>query len=90
MHPKTHRNIKYNRPKINGMQIALESPHKKILKCNSHTKPNLVINSVGSSQVNNIEIITIELINFSITSVYKPPAQQYEFITPENLRTIKL
>lgn len=33
------------------------------------TKPNLVIKSVGSSQVNNIEIITIELMNCSITSV---------------------
>lgn len=82
---ETHRDINDNRPKINGMRIALELPHKKYGSA-IFTKPNLVIKSVGSSQVNNIEIITIELTNCSITSVYKPPTQPYEFINPENFK----
>jgi len=83
---KTHRGINDNRPKINGIQIALELPHIKYGSA-IFTKPNLDIKSVGSSQINNIEIITIELTNCSITSVYKPPAQPYEFITPENFKS---
>jgi len=58
------------------MQIVLEIPHKKY-KSTILAKPNLVIKSVRYIQVNNIEIITIELTNCSITSVYKPPAQPY-------------
>lgn len=67
------------------MQIALELSHKKYGSA-IFIIPNLVIKSVGSSQVNNIEIITIELTNCSITSVYKPLAQPYEFITPGNFK----
>jgi len=58
---ETHRDINDNRPKINGMQIALELPHKKYGSA-IFTKPNLVIKSVGSSQVNNIEIITVKTV----------------------------
>lgn len=55
------------------MQIALELPHKKY-GSTIFTKPNLVIKSVESSQMNNVEIISIKLTNRSITLLYKPLA----------------
>jgi len=70
---------------LRSMEISLELPHKKYGSA-ILTKPNLVIKSIGSSQINNIEIITIELMDFSITSVYKPLAQPYEFINPTNFK----
>lgn len=67
-------------PKINGMQKTLELPYKKYESV-IFQKPYLVIKAVGSSQINNIDIITIKLTDCLITSVYKPPTQPYEFVT---------
>lgn len=68
----------------NSIRITIyQLPHKKYESA-ILTKPNLIIKSVGSSQVNNIEIITIELTKCSISSVYKPPAHPYKFINPQS------
>jgi exonuclease III len=82
---ETHRDTNDNRQNINRIQIALELPHIKYGSA-ILTKHNLVLKLVGSSQVNNIEIITIVLMNFSITSMYKPLAQPDEYINPKNFK----
>ena len=78
---ETHRTLNNDRTTIDGMKL--------ILKITSHvygmyTKPNLIIESCHLTEVNNIEIRTVELSNCTITSVYKPPSAKLCFTPPAN------
>jgi hypothetical protein len=48
-----------------------------------YTKPELVVESAYSHN-NQIEILTIEVRNCTITSVYKPPNIAFDFVKPDN------
>lgn len=64
---------------------TLQIYHIKKYESAIFTKPNLVIKSVRSSHINNIEITTIDLTDFTITSVCIAPPRQNEFVISENL-----
>lgn len=75
---ETHRNINDIRPKIQGMNLVIEVPHKKYGRA-IFSKQDLIIHSVESSNANNVEILVVTLSNCRITSVYKPPNEPFNY-----------
>lgn len=73
---ETHRDSSLRRPKINGMRLVAERPHRQYGSA-IFAKPNLQVQSCGVSDINNIEVLTMELSDCTITSVYKPPATEF-------------
>lgn len=69
---ETHRDGNQKRPKIQGMRLAAERPHRQYGSA-IFIKPNMVVQSTNVAEENEIEILTVELTNCTITSVYKPP-----------------
>lgn len=65
------------------MRLAIEIPHNKHGSA-IFTKANKLITSVGSTNVNDIEILTVEMGKCTITSVYKPPNTSFIFNPPAN------
>jgi hypothetical protein len=47
-------------------------------------KPNIVVKSVAITDVNDIEILSVELDSCVIVSAYKPPMTDFNFIPPSN------
>jgi len=82
---ETHRDTNHRRPKISGMRLVVERPHSKYGSA-IFTKPDLDIISTGITDKNNIEIMTIDIKQCTITSIYKPPNVSFEFEEPENYR----
>jgi len=80
---KTHRALHNNRPKISGIQPVIERPHDKYGSA-IFVRPNLNIISVKLSKELNIEILSIEIQNCTITSIYKPSATPFAFHDPGN------
>lgn len=54
------------------MRLVVERPHSKYESA-IFTKPDLDITSTGIIDKNNIEIMTIDVKQCTITSIYKPP-----------------
>lgn len=75
---ETHRDKDNIRPKIKGMKLAIERPHKKY-GSTIFVRDNLKILSTSHTETNDIEILTIELTNCTVTSVYKPPNIPFKF-----------
>ena len=46
-----------------------------------------IVTSVGTTNVNSIEILTVEIGKCTITSVYKPPGQSFRFTPPSNFKS---
>jgi len=67
------------------MRLVVERPHSKYGSA-IFTKPDLDIISTGITDKNNIEIMTIDLKQCTITSIYKPPSVPFEFEEPEIYR----
>lgn len=61
---ETHRD-KHNSPKIRGMKLAIERPHKKY-GSTIFVRDNLKILSTSHTETNNIEILTVELTNCTV------------------------
>ncbi|CAI6371000.1 unnamed protein product [Macrosiphum euphorbiae] len=80
---ETHRGKDRNKPKIRGMKLVAEIPHDKHGSA-IFTKPMLEIKSSDVINVEGIEILTIELTNCTVTSVYKPPNIPFTFHKPDN------
>ncbi|KAL4098793.1 hypothetical protein QTP88_023329 [Uroleucon formosanum] len=80
---ETHRDEASVRPKIPGMNLVIELPHPQYGSA-IYTKPELVVESASYSHNNQIEILTIEVRNCTITSVYKPPKIAFDFVKPDN------
>lgn len=80
---ETHRDTQQRRPKVPGLQLAAEIPHAKHGSA-IFVKPGIHILSVHCTHQYNIEIITLELSNCVITSVYKPPSEKFSFAPPKN------
>lgn len=60
------------------MKLAIEVPHINYGSA-IFVKPDQNITSVSSTNVNNIEILTVEIGQCTVTSVYKPPGQEFVF-----------
>ena len=75
---ETHRGSNNNRPKIHGMVLAVERPHRQYGSA-IFVKTGSVIEATSKSEELNIEVLTVELSSVVITSVYKPPAEDFSF-----------
>lgn len=83
---ETHRDLTRNRPNVSGMKRIVEVPH---LKHGSviFARNDLVIKSSAYTNTNEVEALTIELQNCTVTSVYKPPGKPFVFLPPANFAT---
>lgn len=85
---ETHRDEHSNRPNLKNMKLVIERPHNKYGSA-ILTKPNLKIISTAKTEINDIEILTIELEHCTVTSIYKPPNADFQFTEPANFRNKK-
>lgn len=80
---ETHRDQNAHRPKINGMQLVIEqlsAIHGSVIL----VKNGISVTSAEKSYQNDIEVLTIEVGNLTVTSVYKPPGKDFVFTPPRN------
>lgn len=80
---ETHRGPDSHRPKVEGMKLAIERSHEQYGSA-IFIKPELKINSAHLTCDNDIEILTIEIQSCTITSIYKPPNEEFQFTEPPN------
>ncbi|XP_039276180.1 uncharacterized protein LOC120349716 [Nilaparvata lugens] len=80
---ETHRTDAQSRPNIHGMELVSEIPHRQYGSCIFVRNDLKVISSYATNN-NNIEIITLELSNCTVTSVYKPPGVDFDFSSTQN------
>lgn len=81
---ETHRDKNSIHPKIKNMKLAIERPYNKYGSA-IFVRRDLKILSIDYTDHNDIEILTIELKNCTITSIYKP---QVSLSSSLNLRTL--
>jgi hypothetical protein len=65
------------------MKLAIERSHNKY-GSTVFARRDLKILSIDYTDHNDIEILTIELTNCTITSIYKPPCIPFQFTKPKN------
>jgi hypothetical protein len=75
---ETHRDENDSRPHIPGMKRIVERPHPKYGSA-VYVKPETDVLTTNISSENDMEILTIELHECKVTSVYKPPASPFAF-----------
>ena len=75
---ETHRGLKAIRPNIRGMSLVAESPHEQYGSA-IFVRNNCICDSTSTSNTNNVEIIQAQLNKLTVTSVYKPPNEQFSF-----------
>jgi len=75
---KVHRNEVNPRPKIPGMNLVIELPHSKYGSA-IYPKPGLMVKSAATRHNNQIEILNVNVVNCTITSVYKLPNTDFIF-----------
>ena len=74
---ETHRDSNASRPKIAGMSLVAESPHKKYGSA-ILIRDDLKVKSISVSVQGSVELITVVMPGIVIHSVYKPPNDQFE------------
>lgn len=74
-----------NTPKIEEMKLVALRPHRQYGSA-IFVRTSLEINSVQITEENDVELLTIELCNCTVTSVYKPPNAIFKFEKSLNLR----
>ena len=84
---ETHIGPEHCRPSIYGMKLIAEIRHRKYGSA-VYAKPTLNIEEVHIEVTDSqIELITVSLAKITITSVYKPPASEFEWPSlPERCR----
>ena len=75
---ETHRGLKAIRPKIRGMSLVAEIPHEQYGSA-IFVRNNCICDSTSTPNTNNVEIIQAQLNKLTVTSVYKPPNEQFSF-----------
>ena len=76
---ETHIGPEHCRQSIHGMKLIAETRHRKYGSA-VYAKQTLNIEEVHIEVTNlRIELITVSLANITITSVYKPPASEFEW-----------
>ena len=77
-----HIGPEYCPPSIHGMKLIAETRHMKYGYA-VYAKPTLNIDEVHTAVTDSqIELITVKLAKITITSVYKPPASEFEWPSP--------
>lgn len=80
---ETHRDLQAHRPKVEGMKLIIEQPsaqHGSAILA----RHDIAVTSAHKTCHNDIEILTIEIGTFTVTSVYKPPGKDFVFTPPQN------
>lgn len=85
---ETHRSDTMPRPKIKNMNLIMERCHEKYGSA-IFINPDLKVFSTAITDINDIEILTVELEACTVTSVYKPPNIDFQFNEPVNFRNKK-
>ena len=75
---ETHRGLKAILPNIRGMSLVAEIPHEQYGSA-IFVRNNCICDSTSTSNTNNVEIIQAQLNKLTVTSVYKPPNEQFSF-----------
>ena len=75
---ETHQGLKAIRPNIRGMSLVAEIPHEQY-GSSIFVRNNCICDSTSTSNTNNVEIIQAQLNKLTVTSVYKPPNEQFSF-----------
>ena len=73
---ETHRGARKVRPRIPGMTLVAERSHDKYGSA-IFIGDNLKVKSISATAVNHVEVITAELPDVVVHSVYKPPSEQF-------------
>ena len=73
-----HRGLNAIRPNIRGMSLVAEMPHEQYGSA-IFVRNNCICDSTSTSNTNNVEIIQAQLNKLTVTSVYKPPNEQFSF-----------
>lgn len=79
---ETHRDRHHERPRIEGMCFVAEMSHSKHGSA-VFARPEIAVKSTSYTE-DGIEIISIKLDRYTITSIYKPPNQIFNFKKPKN------
>lgn len=66
------------------MRLAIERQQEKY-SSTIFMKPELIVNTTSMMEQNDIEVLIVNMDNISITSIYKPPGEQFAFMSPGNL-----
>ena len=77
---ETHSGERKPRPKIPGMTHVAERPHDKYGGA-IFIRDDLKVKSISVTAANHVEVITAELPDLAVHSVYKPPGEQ--FVLPQ-------
>ena len=74
---ETHRGPTRKRPRIDGMQLIAEQTHDQYGSA-IFAKESINIKSTSMTDQENVETLTVEMENISITSIYKPPGVEFK------------
>lgn len=83
---ETHRSEEMNNPRIKGMKLVAIRPHRKYGSA-IFVRTSIDVTSSQISEINDIEILTIEVGKCTVTSIYKPPNSIFAFEKPVNFDT---
>ena len=75
---ETHRGLKAIRPNFRGMSLVAEIPHEQYGSA-IFVRNNCIWDSTSTSNTNNVKIIQAQVNKLTVTSVYKPPNEQFSF-----------
>jgi len=83
---ETHRNEDMNNPRINGMKLVAIRPHRKYGSA-IFVRSSIDVTTSQITEIDDIEILTIEVGKCTVTSIYKPPNSTFAFDKPANFDT---
>ena len=73
---ETHRSKDQRRPRIPGMALVAERPHNKH-GSSVFIRDGLKVNNISLCEEGNVELITVELSDVIVHSMYKPPPEPF-------------
>ncbi|KAF0693108.1 anaphase-promoting complex subunit 1-like, partial [Aphis craccivora] len=83
---ETHRSEDMNNPRINGMKLVAIRPHRKYGSA-IFVRSSIDVTTSQITEIDDIEILTIEVGKCTVTSIYKPSNSTFAFEKPANFDT---